>query len=545
MNHWHLAQGGASTPRYFARGALLAAIIASSALGACAASSGPGDAYETAVEQSKHAPFSPKQAKEVIAEGYAHITGRYIEPVKLNDLALDGLNGIKSIDPDVMAKREGSDIRVFYDGREVYAFNAASISRTHPMSTQTVNAIQAVQKVSKELGARDRESIYTAFFDGMIAPLDSFTRYSNPDETRDNRADREGYPGIGIRIQIVDDAIEVGDVLEDGPAAEAGLKPRDRITHVEGKSVAGLDLRDAVSKLRGPSGSKVRITVDRPGEDRQINLVVRRAHVIWTSVEYTRMGDIGYFKLTRFNQATSHDLREQLEAMHGESMPVRGIVLDMRNNPGGLLDQAIEVSDIFLDDGLIIQAHGRHSNSHQRYEAGGIDHARGLPMVVLINEHSASAAEIVAAALQDNNRAILLGTTSFGKGTVQQVFPLPNNGEITLTWSRFYAPSGYVMHGLGILPTVCTNDHSLSPDALVRSIENNRGYTKATFADWRASRTVDDPDRAELRKICPPLKEDAEETAEDYEIIIARRLLADRALYSATLSVAGDQLARR
>lgn len=486
------------------------------------------------------APFD-ESARDVFEEGFDLIADRYIDPVDLGNLATDGLTGLTVIDPSLSVERAGEAVRVLHEDAVIHDFSIAESDDPDDLSANMFDAIVAMRSVSPDLGERKSEAIYAAFFDGMIGSLDAYTRYAGLERARENRAQREGYGGIGIRIRMEDDVLEITDVMERTPADRAGLEDRDAITHVDGTTIQGLTLPEAVSRLRGPIGTEVRLTIRR-GDEPEFGVDVERAHIVPQTVEYERYGDIAYMRITRFNQRTSISLREKIALMRSEAPRPVGLVLDLRDNPGGLLDQAVEVSDIFLADGLILTTHGRHQDSHQRFEAGGVDYTGGLPMAVLINSQSASAAEIVAAAMQDNGRAVLIGTTSFGKGTVQTVFRLPNSAELTLTWSRLFAPSGYVLHGLGILPTVCTADQSDEPGSLLAVAHDRGGVTQATLVDWRSSDTVDDPLRTELRQVCPPGPVPDED---DFELQAALLLLGNPVSFQDALMVSASQVAGR
>ncbi|MCP4330088.1 MAG: S41 family peptidase [Alphaproteobacteria bacterium] len=486
-------------------------------------------------------PFD-EDSLDVFEEGYSLVSTRYIEAVDLGGLAADGLNGMAAIDPQISAQEDNDHIQVFYDQAQVAEFPIPISDIPEELSEDTYDAIVNLRSVSPALEERQSEAIYAAFFDGMISGLDAYTRYASAERARENRAQREGYGGIGIRIRIFSDAIQVSSVMEETPASRAGLRSDDEITHIDGTPTAGLDLAQAVRLLRGPVGSDVRLTITRSEQPKSFDVDVEREHIIPPTVSYAMRGDIAHFQISRFNQRTAESLKEKLQEMRNEVTPVNGIIVDLRDNPGGLLDQSIDVADIFLTEGVILTTHGRHRDSHQRYVASGVDYADDLPIVVLINDHSASAAEIVGAALQDNARAVVMGTTSFGKGTVQTVFRLPNGSELTLTWSRFFAPSGYVLHGLGILPTICTSDHSRPPATLIDSFDEDSDSVQSIFADWRSSVSISDPHRADLRKICPPYADDDDV---DFDLDAATLLLSNKVLFQEAIVTSSSQLASR
>jgi carboxyl-terminal processing protease len=249
--------------------------------------------------------------------------------------------------------------------------------------------------------------------------------------------------------------VKVVSPIDDTPAARAGLKPGDLITHLDGEPVQGMTLPEAVEKMRGPVSSEIKLTIRREGRD-PFDVKLIRATIKIQSVRSHLEGDnIGYIRVTTFNEQTDTGLNNAMKSLKQQAgNKLVGVVLDLRNNPGGLLDQAVAVSDAFLEKGEIVSTRGRRGEDAQRYNARAGDIAGGLPMVVLINGGSASASEIVAGALQDHHRAILLGTRSFGKGSVQTIIPLPGHGAMRLTTARYYTPSGRSIQAKGIDPDI-------------------------------------------------------------------------------------------
>ncbi len=301
----------------------------------------------------------------------------------------------------------------------------------------------------------DRELIENAI-NGMLTGLDPHSSYMNAKAFRDMQVQTRGeFGGLGLEVTAENGLIKVVSPIDDTPAARAGMKAGDLITRLDGQTVQGLTLNEAVDKMRGPPGSNIKLTVKREGVNTPVEVSMQR-EVIRIQVVRSRLeGDIGYIRLTAFNEQTDPGLRKAvIELKQKAGGNLRGLVLDLRNNPGGLLDQAVSVSDDFLDQGEIVSTRARHPEESQRWNSKPGDIAAGLPVVVLINGGSASASEIVAGALQDNRRAVVLGTRSFGKGSVQTVMPLQGNGAMRLTTARYYTPSGRSIQGLGIAPDV-------------------------------------------------------------------------------------------
>jgi carboxyl-terminal processing protease len=299
-------------------------------------------------------------------------------------------------------------------------------------------------------------SLVESAINGMLTSLDPHSNYLNTKNFNDMKVQTRGeFGGLGIEVSMENGLVKVVSPIDDTPAARAGLKPGDLITHLDGEPVQGMTLPEAVEKMRGPVSSDIKLTIRREGRD-PFDVKLIRATIKIQSVRSHLEGDnIGYIRITTFNEQTDTGLNNAMKNLKQQAgNKLVGVILDLRNNPGGLLDQAVAVSDAFLDKGEIVSTRGRRSEDAQRYNARQGDIASGLPVVVLINGGSASASEIVAGALQDHHRAILLGTRSFGKGSVQTIIPLPGHGAMRLTTARYYTPSGRSIQAKGIDPDI-------------------------------------------------------------------------------------------
>ena len=293
--------------------------------------------------------------------------------------------------------------------------------------------------------------------DGMLTGLDPHSGYMNAEEFHDMELETEGkYAGIGIEVSRDNDFIEIVGVMDDTPAAKAGVKVGDSITTLNGVPAGELSLKDAVDQIRGSPNSNVKMTIKRIGLDRPLELSMKR-EIIQVHVVKQRLepDSIGYVQLTEFSEHADSELKQAVKLLREQGGgKLKALVLDLRDNPGGLLDQAVAVAGDFIAHGEIVSTRARHAEDDQWIGAKGLDILHGVPLVVLINGGSASSSEIVAGALQDHHRAVLVGTRSFGKGSVQTVFPLPGGGAIRLTTARYYTPSGRSIQGLGIAPDV-------------------------------------------------------------------------------------------
>ncbi len=309
---------------------------------------------------------------------------------------------------------------------------------------------------------KDRDLVDNAL-NGMVSSLDPHSSYMDAKQFKDMQITTKGaFGGLGLEVTADKDTgvVKVISPIDDTPAARAGMKAGDLILSLDGKSVEGLPLNDAVDMMRGAPGSTITLSVKREHIDKPLDVTMTREAIHMQVVKSALYGDIGYIRLSSFNEESDPKLRAAIDKLKDQSHnTLKGLVFDLRNNPGGLLDQAVDICEDFIPDGEIVSTRARHPEDSQRWDAKGTDLTAGLPMVVLINGGSASASEIVAGALQDHRRAIIVGARSFGKGSVQTVIPMGNDGTgrdgaIRLTTARYYTPSGRSIQGLGIAPDV-------------------------------------------------------------------------------------------
>ena len=300
------------------------------------------------------------------------------------------------------------------------------------------------------------DTLIEGAINGMLTALDPHSNYLNSKNFNDMKVQTRGeFGGLGIEVSMESGLVKVVSPIDDTPAAHAGLKPGDLITHLDGTPVQGLTLPEAVEKMRGPVNSEITLTVRREGQE-PFDVKLTRAIIKIQSVRSHLEGNnIAYVRVTSFNEQTDVGLNNAMKNLKQQANnKLIGVILDLRNNPGGLLDQAVAVSDAFLEKGEIVSTRGRRADDAQRYNARPGDIASGLPMAVLINGGSASASEIVAGALQDHHRAVVIGTKSFGKGSVQTIIPLAGHGAMRLTTARYYTPSGRSIQARGIDPDI-------------------------------------------------------------------------------------------
>ncbi|MEW5421575.1 S41 family peptidase [Amorphus sp. 3PC139-8] len=302
----------------------------------------------------------------------------------------------------------------------------------------------------------DSKLIETAI-NGMLSALDPHSSYMPPKDFRDMQVQTRGeFGGLGIEVTMEDEVVKVVSPIDDTPAQKAGILAGDKIIALDGETVRGLTLSEAVEKMRGPVNTDLTVTVLRDGTDEPFEVTITREIIKIQSVKWHPEEDVGYIRITQFNERTFDGLTEAIDELENEipADKLKGFVIDLRNNPGGLLDQAISVSDAFLDKGEIVSTRGREEGDTQRFNARPGDMIDSKPVIVLVNGGSASASEIVAGALQDHRRATILGTRSFGKGSVQTIIPLGSNGALRLTTARYYTPAGRSIQAKGIDPDI-------------------------------------------------------------------------------------------
>ncbi len=336
-----------------------------------------------------------------------------------------------------------------------------------PLQSDTYEVLNLFGEVLERIRAdyveapTDKELIEAAI-SGMLSSLDPHSSYMDAESYGDMQVQTRGeFGGLGIEVTMENGLVKVVSPIDDTPAFRAGLKTGDFISHLDGEAVMGLNLSDAVDQMRGKVGTDLILTIIRKGVD-PFDVTITRAIIKIQSVRSHMEDDIGYIRITSFSQRTDGGVLRALEEFQAEKGDeLAGIILDLRNNPGGLLDQAIAVSDIFLSKGEIVSTRGKNPADTQRFSSNTGDATNDLPMIILINGGSASASEIVAGALQDHGRAVVLGTQSFGKGSVQTIIPLGTHGAMRLTTSLYYTPSGRSIQAMGVEPDILVEQAKL------------------------------------------------------------------------------------
>lgn len=442
---------------------------------------------------------------------FEEVNDIYIDPVAMRDLAYAGLGGLRRIAPDLSLLAQDGAIHAIAGGRTLGRLVAPASDDPGRWAAATAELVILLRNRLPMLAAADGDRVLESLFDGMTGALDRFSRYVGVANADAARAEREGFGDIGARLAGDPDGARIVALQPDGPAAAAGLRIGDIISAVDGAGVQGFPARRVEQLLHGPPDRPVRLRLIREGQVEPVDVIVGRTRTVPNTVAFAAGAHHAIIRISDFNSRTAKRVAEAMSRAHGELGPdLQGLIIDLRGNPGGLLAQAVDTADLFLDAGLLLRTQGRHRASLQEFHAEPGDIARGLPIALLIDGGTASAAEILAASLQDHGRAAVIGMSSFGKGTVQTVIALPNGAELHLTWARFIAPGGEVLDHAGVRPGICTHDDADAVTLLDRALAD----AAISPCPWQPHRSGDiDMAVAELLLNQPALYERATATA--------------------------------
>lgn len=430
---------------------------------------------------------------------YRAILSHYIEPLTSDGLAMAGLQTVVALDPTLSVSHENGRVVLRQWRNVVLETPAPAADDNQGWGWVTAAIVDRAKLYSPDIAEKPEEALDQTVIDGGLKLLDRFSRYAPPEVATERRDNRDGYGGIGVTLDGEGPSVRIAMVMPDSPAFAAGLTGGDRITAVDGVAAAAMSAEGIAERLRGPVGSELRLTVLREGGTYPVTYTMRRSHIVLKTVTMTHDDRVAVLRVTSFNARTADNLEEQIAEAHRQmGASLRGLVLDLRGNPGGLVDQSVLVASLFLERGRVVSTKGRVPESNQVFDVTRDRPAETLPLVVLVNGGSASASEIVASALQDDHRAVIVGTSSYGKGTVQDVIHLPNQGELTVTWAKLIPPGGYILHHHGVVPVVCTANIASADDAepvpgLPRSALDDHGWDalRAQCPASRIDRTVD------------------------------------------------------
>lgn len=471
---------------------------------------------------------------DMFAVAYDRIQDYYVREIPMATLTSRTTQALSQRDDSLSVEFTDDQVRLFKGTALVAGFTPPRSDDPSDWADLTVDILTQARGVSPQLASLDAESTYELMMGNLVRDLDPYSRYISATRARAERGRRNGYGGIGLTFEKRDGRHIIITVFEDGPAARAGLRGGDVILSVNGSEAAPMSAEDLGEQVRGEIGSKVFIAVERNDEVRQVELT--RAKVIPTFLATRVIDGVAVISLSRFTSETAERLEEKLVALNRGPEPPRAVILDLRGNPGGLLDQAVEVASLFMDSGPVISTRGRHPGSFQRFSATAGEIIPNQPMIVLVDGRSASAAEVVAAALQENGRALIAGSSTYGKGSVQTVTRLPNGGELLLTWSLIYTPKDYLLNEQGVTPYLCTAEiRAVTANGLLAEALQ----TKPQLLDLRRRGPRDQEALSQLKDYCPSTADLPDMTLE-----AAVALLNQPARYNAALLAAhADEVA--
>lgn len=515
-------------------------------------------------------PFLPGQSfnqslmRDVTGSALAFMAPRILEPVPVWKLTLWGLRGLTTLDPRLVPEltsgvpRSGPTrpgaiqpgtsqtatprddaaqamtpdtgiLRLTMAGRVLATLPAPAPADAPAWGDAAAALARAAWDASEPVRHAGTQGIVSSFFDELFNHLDSYSRYTPPGEADDDEARRTGRGGVGLVPAMRGGGFVVQEVVPDGPAARAGIRPQDSILAIDGEPTQDADLASVKALLTGPEETQVTLTVR--GRDRRTrDIDLTRVLIAPRTVVAQRIGDILLVQVSGFSRDTSVQIGQAIGHAVSAGRPPRGVAIDLRGNRGGLLRQAVAAADVFLTSGIVATAQGRDPDASHEFRANGTDLTAGRPVVVVVDGRSASAAEILAAALADQHRAVVVGSATLGKGLVQTIAPLPDGGELLITWSRVLAPLGWPIQSLGVLPQVCT---SLGQDRLTLQLaelaQGRQPMTRALSRHRGARPDTPVAEMLEIRNACPAAE------GRDADLTTARYLIDNPTAYDAAL----------
>jgi len=486
----------------------------------------------------RNAPYPRDEMRLVLGAGFATILERHLEAATPADLLVWGLAGLVQLDPTLRVARTARDVTLFAGDRRVLARPAPASAATEGPSSAGGAAAdtltlfqQAAWSASPALRSAGAPRLIAATFEAVFVHLDPFSRYVTPEEAQAARERRIGEAGLGLRLappRSGNGAVIVA-LNPDGPAAAAGLRLGDRVLAIDGVALRRRDAGVAAGLLEGPAGSAVSLLVEAERRRRR-EVTIIRSLPIGSPVAAERIDDVLVLRIPSFTAQTERQVSAAVLTALADRPP-RAILLDLRGNRGGLLSQAAAVADVFLGDGEAFRTIGRHPDASRIYATGRPDLAEGLPLVVLVDGRTASSAEILAASLGDRGRAAVLGTGTTGKGLVQLVVPLPDGGELLMSWSRLVMPAGWPLQGLGVLPGLCTAG---GPEDAARALAALRAGARPMGPAQTRQRSLRHPvplsEVEAIRALCPA------GDAREGDVALARALAMDGLAMAAALA---------
>jgi carboxyl-terminal processing protease len=473
--------------------------------------------------------FDPRLAASVYATALAFMAPRTLEAVAVSQLTVWGLRGLTALDPDIATELRGGNLTLVARNRMLLVRPPPAEADINGWASAAAELCAAAAAASPLFRRAGTEGVVQSFFDELFNHLDPYSRYAPPREAGEDRERRSGQAGAGLRLVRRGTVIVVAEAIADGPGAVAGIRPGDTILAVNGQSTRGRDAHIVENLIYGPEGTQVTISWrDRDGRARTGRL--QRAMVPPETVYAQRSGNLLVLQVTAFNRSTDSHIVRAIEQPPAGPRPPDGIVLDLRGNRGGLLRQAVTAADSLLPAGIVAMAVGRDPDATRIWRSSAGELAVGVPVVVIVDGRTASAAEVVAAALADRGRGVVIGSSTLGKGLVQTIAPLPDGGELFVTWSRVLAPLGWPIQGLGVLPQVCTSLGQNALDRQLAALAQGRQPMAQALATHRAARAPLPPAQIlALRSACPAAE------GREADLGTARLLIHNPAAYAAAL----------
>jgi carboxyl-terminal processing protease len=479
------------------------------------------------------------QTLAVVSQAIGLLENRYIDPLLPEQLTIKAIEGLQALDhniavsltPDTIMARYGSDVILKIPLPDDDNEAAPSARHIHDdiWAELVMDSVRAYRMYSPALRQSSAADLQAHLISGAIDGLDPYSRYENPNRAEISRDRREGYIGIGVDIIAGTGYPVVKKITENAPAVKYGIHPGDQIISVDGTDLYNRTRLDIIERLKGTPDTVARLEINPTGSSQVRRLDVPRKRIIARTVFPEIRNSVLIVEVSSFNNDTAAEIAQAIhDAKIWSVSPLQGVVMDLRGNRGGLLNQGVSVADAFLTSGPIGTTLTRVPAARHVFTSDDRDFTDGLPLVVLINGRTASSAELVAASLQDRGRAVLVGSTSFGKGSVQAINDLVNSGTITFTWSRLVAPSGYTFDRLGLHPAICTSQiNDLSPPQLVAKAVALKQHLADTMQAWRQVDFRNESTRQELRNTCPPSY-----GTDKFDIDVALEIIKNPAAYS-------------
>jgi carboxyl-terminal processing protease len=473
--------------------------------------------------------FEQRLVADVMAAAFDFMAPRTLEAVPLQDFGIWALRGLTTLDPRLQPELKDGALRLVAPGRVLLARAPPAADDARGWGEAVAQLARAGWDASEQVRGAGTQGVLGTLFDALFNHFDPYSRYAPPAEAAAEQARRAGEGGVGVQLAARGGGIAIQSVLPESPAAASGIRAGERLLAVDGEATQGADLADVAAAVAGPVGTDVTLSLrGRDGRVRDITLT--RALILPRTVSAERAGDLLVLHVSGFSGDTAARLEQALVAGLAGVRKPRGVVIDLRGNRGGLLHEAVAAAEILLPHGVVAETAGRDPAAAHVFVADGPDMSGGLPVVVVVDGRSASAAEVLAAALADQRRAVVVGSATLGKGLVQTLAPLPDGGELYITWSRVLAPFGWPIQGLGVLPQVCTSQGEEALRRQLAGLSHGEQAMAQALARHRAARPPIAPaDLLQIRDACPAAE------GRDLDLFAAGRLVHDPAAYGAAL----------